>query len=213
MSIDTTTNPLAVGKTPPSMDPAVPRGRLLIAMAESIAEKGFGDTVVADVVRLARVSRRTFYEHFSDREDCFLALCDATTSWIVDLIDEAVDPEDAWHDQTARAIDVYIGVFTSQPSLTRSFLFEIYSTGERGVRQHRKVQRRFAEQLFTLAANVRKRHPELNPVSFHTASAIIAGVGELAMLAIEDGTADGVTKLRSVAIELVGDVLTAPRKT
>ena len=47
------------------------RERLIAAMAASVEERGYADTTVADVVRLARTSRRTFYEHFQDRADCF----------------------------------------------------------------------------------------------------------------------------------------------
>src|SRR6201992_4490121 len=59
-------------------EPAGPRERLIAAMATSIEEKGYRDTTVADVVRIARTSRRNFYEHFADRQACFLALFDAT---------------------------------------------------------------------------------------------------------------------------------------
>ncbi|MDT0406846.1 TetR/AcrR family transcriptional regulator, partial [Streptomyces edwardsiae] len=50
------------------------RSRLLDAMNESIVEDGYQNTTVADIVRRAKTSRRTFYEHFASREDCFVAL-------------------------------------------------------------------------------------------------------------------------------------------
>src|SRR6195256_1200113 len=52
------------------------RGRMLAAMAEAVAEKGYVGTAVADVIERAGVSRETFYEHFSSKEDCFLAAYD-----------------------------------------------------------------------------------------------------------------------------------------
>lgn len=188
------------------------RGRLMLAMAQSIADQGFSQTFVADVVRIARVSRRTFYEHFEDREDCFLALCDEFTKRARALIGAAADPALPWREQAAAAIDVYVGFMTADPALTRSFLFEIYSTGERGAAMHRQIHRRFAEQLSELTNTVRETNPELNEVPFAAASAIIAGIGELAMLAIEQGsTAEASDQMRSVAFSLVSDVLTAPR--
>ena len=48
------------------------RERLIAAMAASIEEKGYRETFVGDVVRIARTSRRTYYEHFRDRDACFL---------------------------------------------------------------------------------------------------------------------------------------------
>ena len=62
------------------------RERLIDAMAESIQEKGYRETTVADVVRIARTSRRTFYEQFEDREACFLALFDATNDQMMEEI-------------------------------------------------------------------------------------------------------------------------------
>ncbi|NBS97405.1 MAG: TetR family transcriptional regulator, partial [Betaproteobacteria bacterium] len=49
------------------------RHRLLDAMAQSVALNGFANTTITDVVTLARVSRRTFYEHFGTREACLIA--------------------------------------------------------------------------------------------------------------------------------------------
>ena len=54
--------------------------------------RGYRDTTVADVVRLARTSRRNFYEHFVDRDACFLALFDATNDAMMDEIAATVDP-------------------------------------------------------------------------------------------------------------------------
>src|SRR5438067_4965547 len=59
--------------------PSGHRERLLAAMAVSIEQKGYRDTSVADVVGIARTSRRTYYEHFKDRDACFLALFDSTS--------------------------------------------------------------------------------------------------------------------------------------
>lgn len=201
-----TDSPLAI-----LFDPADARSRLMLAMAESIREKGFPETVVADVVRIARVSRRTFYEHFSDREDCLLQLCDATTSWVGEQVRQAMDPDLPWREQVENAVNVYMGLLAAQPQLMRSFLFEIYVAGERGMRQHRAVQRRYAQLLCDLSAQIRERHPQLNPVDFPTASAIVAGIAELAVLAVEDDPTESLEHLGAVANRLVVDVLTAPR--
>jgi len=72
---------------------------LIDAMAASIEEKGYRDTTVADVVRLARTSRRSFYEHFEDRDACFLALFDATNDAMMRRVAENVDPARSLDDQ------------------------------------------------------------------------------------------------------------------
>src|SRR2546430_485761 len=67
------------------------RGRLVEAMAQVVAEKGYPATTVADVVERAGVSRRTFYEQFADKEACFLAAYDVGLSAVLGRIREAVE--------------------------------------------------------------------------------------------------------------------------
>lgn len=49
------------------------RARLLEGMARAVAAKGYADTTIADIVREASVSRRTFYENFADKAECLIA--------------------------------------------------------------------------------------------------------------------------------------------
>ena len=50
------------------------RARLLAGLSEALRERSYGEVTVADVVRHAHTSKRTFYEHFADKHDCFVAL-------------------------------------------------------------------------------------------------------------------------------------------
>ncbi|HEX4307950.1 MAG TPA: helix-turn-helix domain-containing protein, partial [Solirubrobacterales bacterium] len=52
------------------------RERLIAGLAEAVAEKGYGGTTIADITRHAAVSRRTFYEHFDGKDECFVAAFD-----------------------------------------------------------------------------------------------------------------------------------------
>jgi AcrR family transcriptional regulator len=73
------------------------RQRLLDALECSIAEDGYQKTTVADIVRRARTSRRTFYEHFASREACFVALLTDANNEHIRQISAAVDPNAPWH--------------------------------------------------------------------------------------------------------------------
>jgi hypothetical protein len=127
------------------------------------------------------------------------------------LIAAAASGDLPWDERLERALEAYLAPMAAQPGLTRSFLFEIYSTGERGEQRRRAINRRFAEQLRGLVELARERDPSLNPMSLETATAITGGLRELAMLAAEEGRADAVEDVRRVAGELIGDVLTAKR--
>src|SRR4051812_15625203 len=84
--------PLPRGPHSLSRDEAVAsqRGRMIEAMAETVAEKGYAATTVADVVARAGVSRKTFYEHFADREQCFLAAYDAAVDALFTAVAQRV---------------------------------------------------------------------------------------------------------------------------
>src|SRR3954451_3272974 len=74
------------------------RGRMLGAMADAVARKTYAGTTVADVVAGAGVSRKTFYEHFRDKEECFLAAFDAGVDTLLEAI-TAAQPQaqdDTW---------------------------------------------------------------------------------------------------------------------
>src|SRR6201995_1012564 len=98
-------------------EPTGHRDRLIAAMATSIEEKGYRDTTVADVVRIARTSRRNFYEHFADRQACFLALFDATNEAMMVQIADAVHSDQPLDDQVDHAVDAYIANVSAQPAL------------------------------------------------------------------------------------------------
>ena len=64
---------------------------------QSIAERGYRDTTVADVVRHAKTSKRTFYDQFASKEDCFIELLRSNNEEMIAASVAAVDPEADWH--------------------------------------------------------------------------------------------------------------------
>src|SRR5687767_6279952 len=66
------------------------RGRLLVAMSDVVGEKGYAAATVADVLAKAGVSRRTFYEHFADKEACFLAAYDHGVAAMLAAVTEQI---------------------------------------------------------------------------------------------------------------------------
>ena len=78
------------------------RERLLEALADAIRERGLRGTQIADIVRRARTSRRTFYECFEDKESCFVALVREATTQMLATIEDSIDPEAPWNVQIDR---------------------------------------------------------------------------------------------------------------
>ncbi len=77
------------------------RERLIAGLAEAVAEKGYGGTTIADITRHAAVSRRTFYEHFDCKDECFVAAFDTVTGQLRERVGAAYEAEDDWADGSA----------------------------------------------------------------------------------------------------------------
>ncbi|MFY1620986.1 TetR/AcrR family transcriptional regulator [Micromonospora sp. WMMD736] len=113
------------------------RQRLLDGLEESIAEEGYQRTTVADIVRRARTSPRTFYEHFTSKEACFVALLADANARQVRHISPAVDDHAPWKCQVRQAIEAWIAVAESRPALTLSWIRDVAWLGSIA----RRVQR------------------------------------------------------------------------
>ncbi len=188
-------------------EPAGHRERLIAAMATSIEEKGYRDTTVADVVRIARTSRRNFYEHFADRDACFLALFDATNEAMMREIADAVQPDRPLDEQVDRAVDAYIDNVAATPALYRSFVRELPGLGQAGADRGLATLERFAEMLVGFVESGRQAQPELElrPLTMDTAIIIVGGLRELLVIALQRGR--DMRELRASAEETIKAIL------
>ena len=80
------------------------RDRLLDGLAASIVDRGYRETTVADIVRRARTSKRTFYEHFPSKEECLIELLRRNNENLINNIRNAVNPDADWQDQIRQAV-------------------------------------------------------------------------------------------------------------
>lgn len=177
------------------------RERLLAGMAAAVREHGFAPTTVAEVVAHARTSRRTFYQHFEDREDCFLALFDVLTERMLDVIGEAATGDDPWEERVDRTLAAYLGAVAAEPQVTRACIVEIPALGPAGLDRARAVNERVAHQLCRLVDEAREHDPQLRPLTIEAAVLFAGGFRELVLWALDHGR--DLTELHAVAGDLV----------
>lgn len=100
------------------------RGRLLRAAVEVVDEHGYGAVTVADITGRAKISRRTFYELFSDREDClFATLRDIEEQLATELRGAGLDGL-AWRERMRLGLGLVLGFFDREPALARFSVVE-----------------------------------------------------------------------------------------
>jgi AcrR family transcriptional regulator len=163
------------------------RQRLLAAMADAIREGGLQATTVAGVVKRARTSRRTFYQHFDDLNGCYLALFDAFNDHLLTSILEAATGEGPWTERIDRTLAAYLGVLAAEPGLTRSYVQDAGSLGEAGAAHVRRIVEQFARQLSRLVEEASGHDPSLRPLPYDAAIVLVGGLRYLVIVAIADG--------------------------
>jgi AcrR family transcriptional regulator len=163
------------------------RLRVLNGLDASIRERGYRVTTVADIVRHARTSKRTFYDHFASKEQCFLELLRVEIEIMADDIRSAVDPDADWQVQTRQAVEGYVGSIESRPAIALSWIRELPYLGDIA----RPVQRQGLELLTSLLINLSSspgfRRANLPPLTAPLAVILLGGLRELVALAVEDG--------------------------
>ncbi|HEY3960878.1 MAG TPA: TetR family transcriptional regulator [Solirubrobacteraceae bacterium] len=93
--------------------------RIVAAMAVVVCERGLEDTTVADVVRRARVSRRTFYDLFDDRNDAFLATFEDGVRRAERRVVPVFEAEHGWVDSVRAGLAALLGFFDEEPQVAR----------------------------------------------------------------------------------------------
>ncbi|WKG03374.1 TetR/AcrR family transcriptional regulator [Mycolicibacterium sp. HK-90] len=163
------------------------RLRLLDGLAAAINDKGYRETTVADIVRHARTSKRTFYDQFGTKEDCFLELLRANNAALVDGIQSAVDPESRWPDQIGQAVGAYVDHIASAPAITLSWIRELPALGSRARPLQREALRDLTDLLIELSDSAGFRHAGLPQLTEPMAIILLGGLRELTALIVEDG--------------------------
>ena len=175
------------------------RSRLLEGMAHAVARKGYADTTIADIVREASVSRRTFYEHFATKAECLVALYEAASRNALQVLRDAIDPRHGWEEQLERALGAYLGCMAAAPVLMRTLFIEILGLGPAGLQARRRVNQEIAAYMLEVV----NRSPSREALTPDLAMAVVGGIHELVLQAIEDGKVTELPQLTATAAELV----------
>jgi AcrR family transcriptional regulator len=105
------------------------RERLLAGLAGAVAENGYAGTTIAHITRNAAVSRRTFYEHFSSKDECFIAAYDTVMTELRKRVAEAFDQEEEWPRAVRAGIAAMLEFLTAEPHLARLSMVEALVAG------------------------------------------------------------------------------------
>jgi AcrR family transcriptional regulator len=159
----------------PTLARATQRERLLHGMAATVARRGYAATPVAEVLRAAGVSRRTFYEQFADKEDCFIAAYDAIVRTCTERLVAAYHGGGGWEDSIALAYAALLGTLAAEPDFAHLGVVDVLAAGPRALARREATLRRFARFIdFTRE----RAEPVATPPTL-VGQAIVGGIHEL----------------------------------
>ncbi len=123
----------------------IQRSRMLAAALEAVEEVGYARMTVAQVISRAKVSRKTFYDVFADREDCFLAALEQSVSQVGNVVRVAYEGETAWRDGIRAGLAELLTFLDEEPALARLCLVEALGAGPRVLERRAQALEELAE--------------------------------------------------------------------
>ena len=162
------------------------RDRILSAVAQAAAELGYAEMNVEAVIARAGVSRRTFYEHFRNKEDAFLAAYDAAVHQVVRHIRRAYLHETTAQQRLRAGIGAFLQFLASGPELARMCIVEVLAAGPRAIARRNDAMRMFAE---IIEDNIHELIPSCRRPPL-TAETIVGGIHEAVFSRILTGRID-----------------------
>lgn len=176
------------------------RERILSAVACAAADLGYAEMSVETIIARAGVSRRTFYDHYRNKEDAFLAAYDAVVAQQARHIRDAYLQETTVRDRLRAGLTAYLQFTADEPELARMCIVEVLAAGPRAIARRDAAMRMFAE---IIEENIRELAP-CWPVPGLTAETIVGGIHEVVFNRI---LADRIDELPGMVDDLMTTIL------
>jgi AcrR family transcriptional regulator len=194
----------------PELVAASQRARLLEAVGQLVAERGYAASTIGQIVGRAGVSRQTFYEHFADKEECFLAAYGAASDECLAQVLAAHRSQDDWLEQTRAGIHTYLRWLAAEPALARVFLVEVLAAGPKAAERRAQMHERYAEMIAELHAAARRERPALPELPPEIFQAAVAATDELVSRRIRAGLTRDLPQLEGILLYLQLSLLAGP---
>lgn len=169
--------PSGARRLPSDLVRAVQRERLIVAMLKAASELGYRGTNVQDVIDRAGVSRPTFYEHFANKEDCFLAAFDTSAERLRERVTEAAEQGgDVWRDRLRFGLEALLHFVATEPDTAQTLIVEARAGSADAVRRRVELLDSFATCIDEQARGLLPYGRSFSPI---TATGIVGGVEAL----------------------------------
>jgi AcrR family transcriptional regulator len=196
----------------PSVDDAHRRGRILWALAVSMAEKGYQATTISDIARAGRVSKTVVYAHFRDKEECLLELYARANAKVLATVRQAQEAARLaglpWRDRLRSGIAAYLETMAAGPPVAWAALVEVQAAGRRAQALRRQMIDGYVDLIADVAAGLADEVPdEVRPVDRTLVLAAVGGINELMLARVERGEAERLPEDTDLATAVIVSAL------
>jgi AcrR family transcriptional regulator len=162
------------------------RDRILDAVADVASLAGYASMSVEGIIATAGVSRRTFYDHFSDKQEAFLAAYDAIVALLVDRVQSAFVANTTFAGRVRDCLAAFLTFLASEPRFADMCIVEVLAAGPEAVERRDGVMKAMAG-LIQAAASELKDAPQAPPLMAET---IVGGIYEVVYSRVLQGKAE-----------------------
>jgi AcrR family transcriptional regulator len=184
------------------------RRRLIAAMLDLVAERGYPATTVGDVVAAARCSRNAFYELFEDKEACYIAAADETGADMLEALVSGAQQADSWLDALRSGTHSYLRWWVDNPGYAAAYLVDLPAAGRGALEQRDRVYADFAAMFAGLAARARAEQPLLPPLPPLAPRLLVTAITELIAQEVREGRTAHLLELEDELVRFVVKTLT-----
>ena len=184
------------------------RRRLIRAMLDLVAERGYPATTVGDVVAAARCSRNAFYELFEDKEACYIAAADETGAEMLEALVSGAQQADSWLEALRSGTHSYLRLWVDNPAYAAAYLIDLPTAGRRALEQRDRVYADFAAMFAGLAARARAEQPVLPPLPPLAPRLLVMAITELIAQEVREGRVDDLMKVEDELVRFIVKTLT-----
>jgi len=149
------------------------RERILRAVAQVLAERGFAGTTIGLVVTRARVSTRTFYELFDGLEECLIAIMDSVLEQVVALAAQELAAEECWQDGVRSALAAVLSFFDREPELACVCIVETLAGGPVVLKHREGVMAAFR---LPVVERIEREVPAISPLTAEGVMSSVLGI-------------------------------------
>jgi len=172
------------------------RERLLNGVVEAVAAHGFGETTIGQITDAARISRRTFYEHFANKQECFLAAYEMIDAHVHGATAAAGEEAAAWPELVRDRLAALLETLARDPAVARFYLVEPLAAGG-------EIAARYRDAMQLLAATIRPREARADIDVEVRDQVLMGGLAGLIARRLKAGEASRLPELLPDLAELV----------